>query len=28
MQFEENAELPEHAHNAQMGIVLEGRLSL
>lgn len=28
MQFEEDAELPEHSHAAQMGIVLEGKIEL
>ncbi|BCS94967.1 hypothetical protein DSLASN_05990 [Desulfoluna limicola] len=28
MQFEKDIELPEHAHEAQMGIVLEGKIEL
>ena len=28
MQFEEDVDLPEHAHAAQMGIVLEGKIEL
>ena len=28
MQFEEDADLPEHAHAAQLGIVLEGKIEL
>ena len=28
MQFSEDDEMPEHAHAAQMGIVLEGRIDL
>ncbi len=28
MQFEKDADLPEHAHAAQMGIVLEGKIEL
>lgn len=28
MQFEKDVELPEHAHEAQMGIVLEGKIEL
>ena len=28
MQFEEDADLPEHSHAAQMGIVLEGKIEL
>jgi ethanolamine utilization protein EutQ (cupin superfamily) len=28
MEFEEDVELPEHTHAAQMGIVLEGRIEL
>ena len=28
MQFEKDAELPEHSHSAQMGIVLEGKIEL
>ncbi len=28
MQFTENVELPEHAHGAQAGFVLEGRIDL
>ncbi len=28
MQFEEDVELPEHSHAAQMGIVLEGKIDL
>ena len=28
MQFEKDADLPEHAHAAQVGIVLEGRIEL
>ena len=28
MQFNENVELPEHSHAAQMGIVLEGKIEL
>jgi quercetin dioxygenase-like cupin family protein len=28
MEFEEGIELPEHAHDAQIGIVLEGKIDL
>jgi quercetin dioxygenase-like cupin family protein len=28
MQFEEDVDLPEHTHGAQMGIVLEGKIEL
>lgn len=28
MKFEKDVEVPEHAHNAQLGIVLEGRIKL
>ena len=28
MQFEKDADLPEHSHAAQMGIVLEGKIEL
>ena len=28
MQFEENVDLPEHAHAAQVGFVLEGKIDL
>jgi quercetin dioxygenase-like cupin family protein len=28
MQFEKDADLPEHAHAAQIGIVLEGKIEL
>jgi quercetin dioxygenase-like cupin family protein len=28
MEFEKNTELPQHAHAAQMGIVLEGKIEL
>ena len=28
MQFEKDADLPEHAHAAQVGIVLEGKIEL
>jgi quercetin dioxygenase-like cupin family protein len=28
MQFEKDADFPEHAHAAQMGIVLEGKIEL
>ncbi len=28
MEFEEDVELPEHAHDAQIGIVLEGKIDL
>jgi mannose-6-phosphate isomerase-like protein (cupin superfamily) len=28
MQFEEDVDLPEHAHSAQIGFVLEGRIDL
>ena len=28
MKFEENVELPEHAHGAQIGFVLEGKFEL
>ena len=28
MQFDEDVDLPEHTHEAQMGIVLEGRIEL
>jgi len=28
MEFEKDAELPEHSHSAQMGIILEGRIEL
>ena len=28
MQFEEDVELPEHVHEAQIGFVLEGRIDL
>ena len=28
MQFDENVDLPEHSHEAQWGIVLEGRIDL
>ena len=28
MEFEKNVDLPEHSHEAQMGIVLEGKIEL
>ncbi len=28
MEFEKDADLPEHAHSSQMGIVLEGKIEL